>query len=428
MPTIQTSKLNDLKEKAKKLDETDVLAQYRNQFHLPQKEGKPCIYFCGNSLGLQPKSTQTFIEHELEKWRNKGVEGHFTGEKPWVAYHTNSKSSLSQILGAKQHEVVAMNNLTSNLHLAMASFYQPQGRRSKVLIEKGAFPSDFYAVYSQIETKGLDPKKYLVELESSDGSEYLPNSEVVHKIHELSNELALVIFPGVQYYSGQFFDIKSITKAAHEVGAYAGFDLAHTIGNIPLSLHDDEVDFAVWCTYKYLNSGPGGVGGLFIHEKHGKNKSLSRLSGWWGHDAKARFKMDNQINPIPNVDGWQLSNVNIISHAAHLASLQIFDEAGMLHLRRKSTLLTNLLEESIRSSGVLSENIRIITPSNPNERGCQLSLFLTNHGKEVFNKIVKQGVVLDWREPNVIRVAPVPLYNTFSEIVAFTEILEEAIK
>ena len=428
MPTIQTSKLNDLKERAKKLDEADILAQYRNQFHLPQKEGKPCIYFCGNSLGLQPKSTQTFIDYELEKWRSKGVEGHFTVEKPWVTYHTNSKSSLSQILGAKQHEVVAMNNLTSNLHLAMVSFYQPQGHRNKILIEKGAFPSDFYAVYSQIETKGLNPKKCLVELESNDGSEYLPNSEVVHKIHELGDELALVIFPGVQYYSGQFFDIKSITKAAHEVGAYAGFDLAHTIGNIPLSLHDDEVDFAVWCTYKYLNSGPGGVGGLFIHEKHGENTSLSRLSGWWGHDAKARFKMDNQINPIPSVDGWQLSNVNVISHAAHLASLQIFDEAGMLHLRRKSILLTKLLEESIYSSGVLSENIRIITPSNPNERGCQLSLFLINHGKEVFDKIVEQGVILDWREPNVIRVAPVPLYNTFSEIVAFTEILEEAIK
>jgi len=427
MPDLQISKLSPLKEKAKTLDDRDALAQYRNQFHFPQKDENPCIYLCGNSLGLQPKSTQDFINYELKNWRERGVEGHFTGERPWVTYHANSKPSLSGLLGAGEDEVVAMNNLTSNLHLAMASFYQPQSSRSKILIEKGAFPSDFYAVYSQIVAKGMNPKECLIELEAKDGSDYLPNREIIDKIDDLDNGLALVLFPGIQYYTGQFFDIKSIAKAAHKVGAYAGFDLAHTIGNIPLNLHNDEADFAVWCTYKYLNSGPGGVGGLFIHEKHGKNKSLNRLSGWWGHNAEARFKMDNQINPISNADGWQLSNVNVISHAAHLASLQIFDEAGIFHLREKSILLTGLLEESIYSSRVLSENIRIITPSNPNERGCQLSLYLINHGKEVFDKIIEQGVILDWREPNVIRVAPVPLYNTFSEVIEFTEILEEAI-
>jgi len=427
IPDLQINKLNPFKAKAKTLDENDILSSYSDRFHFPQKNGTSCIYFCGNSLGLQPKSTQEFINCELKKWSERGVEGHFTGEKPWVTYHANSKTSLSGLLGACENEVVAMNNLTSNLHLAMTSFYQPQSSRNKVLIEKGAFPSDFYAVYSQIKAKGLDPKECLIELGPNDSSEYLPNIEIINKIHELGTELALVLFPGIQYYTGQFFDIKSIAKAAHDVGAHAGFDLAHTIGNIPLSLHDDEVDFAVWCTYKYLNSGPGGVGGLFVHEQHGKNKSLNRLSGWWGHDAEARFKMDNQINPIPNVDGWQLSNVNIISHAAHLASLQIFDEAGILHLREKSILLTGLLEELIHSSRVLSEHIRIITPSNPKERGCQLSLYLPNHGKEVFEKVVEKGVILDWREPNVIRAAPVPLYNTFSEVVEFTDILEEAI-
>ncbi|MEM7296696.1 MAG: kynureninase, partial [Bacteroidota bacterium] len=388
---------------------------------------KSCIYLCGNSLGLQPDTTQKYINEELEHWRENGVEGHFTGNRPWVSYHKNTKKFLANLVGANEDEVVAMNNLTSNLHLAMSSFYRPAGKRTKIIIEKGAFPSDFYAVHSQIVSKGYDPKENLIELEPQDGSDYLSTSEIQQKIQEVGEELALIMFPGVQYYSGQFFDLEKIAATAHEVGAYAGFDLAHTTGNIPLQLHDWNADFAVWCTYKYLNSGPGGVGGLFIHERHGKNTELPRLSGWWGHNSEARFKMNNQINPIPSVDGWQLSNVNILSHASHLASLEVFNEAGIENLREKSLILTGLLEEVILSSDVLKGNIKIITPSNSSERGCQLSLFLLNHGKSVFEYLVANGVMLDWREPNVIRVAPVPLYNSFSEVVEFVSILEDAI-
>lgn len=413
--------------KAHALDSEDQLAHFRSQFHFPQRNGKNCLYFCGNSLGLQPSTTQTFIDEELKNWREHGVEGHFTGDKPWVSYHTNTKSSLAKIVGAHEHEVVAMNNLTTNLHLALASFYQPKGNRTKILIERGAFPSDFYAVHSRIEVSGLDPTENLIEIEPKDGSNYLHIDEIINKIEDLGDELALVMFPGIQYYTGQFFDIEKITEAAHKVGAYAGFDLAHAAGNVPMNLHDHGADFAVWCTYKYLNSGPGGVGGLYIHEKHGRNKEIPRLSGWWGHDANGRFKMNNEINPIPSVDGWQLSNVNILSHAAHMASLKLFDEAGIENLRQKSLSLTGLMEELITNSDVLVTQIKILTPSNPNERGAQLSLFLINHGKSVFEYLINHGVILDWREPNVIRVAPVPLYNSFEDVVHFVSILENAI-
>ncbi len=413
--------------RAKALDSEDSLSSFRSQFHFPKRKDRDCIYLCGNSLGLQPKLTADFVNTELKNWQERGVEGHFTGDKPWVSYHKNSKSSLAKIVGAHEHEVVAMNNLTTNLHLAMASFYKPEGKRTKILIERGAFPSDFYAVYSRIEVSGFDPKADLIELESSDGSDYLSTEEIISTIEELGDELALVMFPGVQYYTGQFFDIKSITDAAHKVGAKAGFDLAHAVGNVPLQLNKHNVDFAVWCTYKYLNSGPGGVGGLFIHERNGKNTELTRLSGWWGHNSEARFKMDNEINPIPNVDGWQLSNVNILSHASHLASLKIFDEAGIEHLRAKSIKLTNFMEELILGSDVLNNEIKIITPSNHQERGAQLSLFLINHGKSVFEYLIEHGVILDWREPNVIRVAPVPLYNSFIDAANFVSILEDAI-
>ncbi|MEP0984607.1 kynureninase [Ekhidna sp.] len=413
--------------KAHTLDTEDQLASFRSNFYFPQRDGKDCIYLCGNSLGLQPNTTQTFVDEELKKWREHGVEGHFTGNKPWVSYHKNTKNPLSKIVGAETHEVVAMNNLTTNLHLALSSFYQPKGKRTKILIERGAFPSDFYAVYSRIEVSGLDPKKNLIQLAPKDGSDYLSVEEIIRKIEALGDELALVMFPGIQYYTGQLFDIKRITEAAHKVGAFAGFDLAHAVGNVPMSLHTDSVDFAVWCTYKYLNSGPGGVGGLFIHENHGKNKEMPRLSGWWGHDSDSRFKMNNQINPIPNVDGWQLSNVNILSHAAHMASLKLFDEAGMENLRHKSVKLTGFMEELIVNSDVLAKQIRILTPANPDERGAQLSLFLVNHGKSIFDYLINNGVILDWREPNVIRVAPVPLYNSFADVVNFVSILEKSI-
>lgn len=413
--------------RARTLDEEDSLAKFRTQFHFPQRNGKDCIYLCGNSLGLQPKLTTEFVNEELKNWQDKGVEGHFTGEKPWVSYHQNSKVALSKIVGGKEDEVVAMNNLTTNLHLALASFYQPSGKRTKVLIERGAFPSDFYAVHSRIAVSGLVPEDHLIELDATDGSDHLKTEEIISEIEALGDELALVMFPGIQYYTGQFFNIQKITAAAHKVGAYAGFDLAHAVGNVPLSLHDHEADFAVWCSYKYLNSGPGGVGGMFVHEKHGKNTSLPRLSGWWGHNAESRFKMDNQINPIPNVDGWQLSNINIISHAAHLASLQVFEEAGMKNLLVKSKKLTGFLEELILDSDILSGEIKILTPSNPDERGAQLSLYLINYGRSVFKYILNQGVILDWREPNVIRIPPVPLYNSFEDVARFVAILENAI-
>lgn len=413
--------------KAQTLDGSDPLASFRDRFHIPQKNGTDCIYLCGNSLGLQPRGTKEFVMEELVNWQTKGVEGHFTGNKPWVSYHQNAKASLATIVGAKTSEVVAMNNLTTNLHLALATFYRPSGRRNKVLIERGAFPSDFYAVHSRIEVSGLDPEENLIELSPADGSDYLSAAEIVESIQQIGDELALVMFPGVQYYTGQFFDLEKITKAAHEVGAAAGFDLAHAVGNVPLKLHDHGVDFAVWCTYKYLNSGPGGVGGLFIHENHGKNVDLPRLSGWWGHDAEGRFKMDNQINPIPTVDGWQLSNVNILSHASHLASLAVFDDARMDRLRAKSLKLSGLLIEMINDSEILSGQLTILTPQKDAERGAQLSLFLLNHGKEVFDFLIANGVILDWREPNVIRVAPVPLYNTYQDVVNFVSILEKAI-
>ena len=417
-----------MKEKAKELDQTDELAQYRNEFYFPQHDGNNCIYLCGNSLGLQPKKTSKIVEEELECWKTRGVEGHFKGERPWVSYHLNTKKALSGLIGCMENEVVAMNNLTTNLHLAISSFYKPTGERTKILIERGAFPSDFYAVHSQIILNGGNPEDDLIELNPSDGSDFLPTNEIVEKINELGNSLALVVFPGVQYYTGQFFKLKEITLAAHNVGALAGFDLAHTVGNIPLHLHDDDVDFAVWCSYKYLNSGPGGTGGLFIHENHGKDKELPRHSGWWGHDAEGRFKMNNEINPIPSVDGWQLSNINILSHAAHLASLQLFEKVGIEKLRSKSIKLTGFLEELLTNSEVLRDQIKIITPSDTAQRGAQLSLFLTKLGKPVYEKVKEKGVILDWREPNVIRVAPVPFYNSFDDVYRFVKILEESVK
>lgn len=414
-------------EKATKLDEADPLAHCRSWFHYPAKSGEACIYLCGNSLGLQPKETSAWLSKELSNWQEKGVAGHFSGDKPWVSYHQHAKPTLAALLGAKEHEVIAMNNLTTNLHLALTSFYRPEGKRNKILIEKGAFPSDFYAVHSHIVNAGLNPDECLIELAPTGDRTCFTTEEIVQQIETLGAELALVLFPGVQYYTGQFFDIQAITKAAHRAGAKAGYDLAHAIGNVPLSLHESRADFAVWCSYKYLNSGPGGVGGLFIHESLAADASIPRLSGWWGHDAAARFQMENQINPIPNVDGWQLSNINILSHAAHLASLAVFDKVGIENLRAKSTRLTGLLEEALLSSETLRMHTKIITPAHPAERGCQLSLYLPHHGKEVFDALVAAGIVLDWREPNVMRVAPVPLYNTYTEVVTFVQILEKVL-
>ncbi len=411
-------------EYAKSLDIIDDLGVFKSKFHIPQRNGRDSIYLCGNSLGLQPKNIVDNLNVELESWQDNGVEGHFSGRNPWVNYHQKSKNTLSTILGSKESEVVSMNNLTTNLHLMLASFYQPKGKRTKILIEGGAFPSDHYAAESHINRLGLDPEENLEILKPANG-ETFNTDEIIAKINSLGDELALVLWPGIQYYSGQFFDLKAISKAAHDVGAFCGFDLAHAIGNIPMNLHDDDVDFAAWCSYKYLNSGPGGISGVFVHESHSSNPNFQKLTGWWGHELKTRFKMNNQFVPSSGADGWMLSNMNILSMAVHCGSLEIFKEAGIFKLRNKSIQLTNYLEWLLLNDEIISNRIKIITPSDSNQRGCQLSIYLTKDGKEVFDQLIEKGVILDWREPNVIRVAPTPLYNSFVDVWEFYNILKD---
>lgn len=412
---------------AQSLDRIDPLKSFRNQFHLPKIKGKEILYFTGNSLGLQPKSTKKFISEELDDWARLGVEGHFDAKRPWLHYHKFSKKALAAIVGAKPAEVVAMNQLTINLHLMMASFYRPTEKRFKIITEAGAFSSDQYAIESQLKLHELDPAVALVELKPRAGEFTLRTEDIIKSIEDNSESVALVMFGAVQYYTGQFFNIKKITEAGHKVGAYVGFDLAHAAGNVPLTLHKDNVDFAVWCSYKYLNSGPGGVAGAFVHEKHAKNFELPRMAGWWGHDEKERFQMKKGFKPMPGADGWQLSNFPVLSGAAQLASLEIFQQAGIKNLRKKSTMLTGYLAFLLNQIDPEGKYYSILTPSNPKERGCQLSILMKHNGQRVFDKIMKAGVLADWREPNVIRVAPVPLYNTFVEVYRFTEILKKSI-
>lgn len=412
---------------AQQQDQNDPLKHFRSQFHIPEKDGKPTIYFCGNSLGVQPKVTEEHLQAELTRWREKGVEGHFDGADAWADYHLKSKASLARLTGAKPLEVVAMNNLTTNLHLLLASFYQPKGKRVKLMIEGGAFPSDHYAAESHMARMGVDPREHLITLTPKSG-ECFTTEEIVAAIRDAGDELALVMFPGVQYYTGQFFDLRAITSAAHDVGAFAGFDLAHAMGNLPMNLHADEVDFAAWCTYKYLNSGPGAVSGIFIHEKHCTRSDFPKLTGWWGHDRKTRFQMDNQFVPNPGVDGWMLSNHNILTHAAHVASLSVFDQTDITALREKSLKLTGFLAYLLTTDELISQHIRLITPSDPEQRGCQLSMYIDQNGKAIFDGLIEHGVILDWREPNVIRVAPTPLYNTFKEVWHFCKLLRKLIE
>ncbi len=411
------------KEFALAQDSNDPLLGYRQKFHIPKVNDKDCIYFTGNSLGLQPTSTKKYIEEELEDWRNLGVEGHFHAKhRPWFHYHKFSKELLAQLVGAKPEEVVSMNNLTSNLHFMMVSFYRPSSSKYKIIMEAGAFPSDQYAMESQVRFHGFEPSQAIIEISPRPGEETLRTEDIVNLIEANSEELALVMMSGVQYYTGQFFNIKEITKAAHDANAMAGFDLAHAIGNVPLKLHDSGADFAVWCSYKYLNSGPGGVSGIFVHERHAKNSELPRFAGWWGHDEAQRFKMEKGFIPMKGADGWQLSNVNVLSSAAHLASLELFKEAGFSNLRAKSIKLTGYLEFLVNN--LKSDEVSIITPDAIDERGCQLSIVIKNNGRMVFDELTKQGVVADWREPEVIRVAPVPLYNSFTDVYNFYSILK----
>jgi kynureninase len=412
---------------ARQLDRRDPLRRYRQRFHLPASKGKPLIYFTGNSLGLQLRDTETFVRAELEDWKKLGVEGHLHSRRPWLYYHKFSKKSLARLCGAKPSEVVSMNQLTVNLHLMLVSFFRPTEERYKIILESGAFSSDQYAFESQILLHGLDPAKALIELRPRQGEHTLRTEDIIECIRTNGNSVALVFLGAVQYYSGQFFDIKTITSAAHSCGAVVGFDLAHAIGNVPLTLHRDEVDFAVWCSYKYLNAGPGAVAGAFVHERHGMALHLPRLAGWWGHNEKERFLMKKGFKPMPGADGWQLSNYNVLSGAALLASLKIFDETGMHALRKKSLLLTGYLDYLLRRIDPGGGSFEIITPADRSQRGCQLSLLMKEGGRRIFKALTRKGVVADWREPSVIRVAPVPLYNTFEEVWHFADILGRAL-
>ena len=412
---------------AKKLDQNDPLKSFRKQFHLPKVNGKTALYFTGNSLGLQPIAAKKFIIEELTDWAALGVEGHVHAKRPWLYYHKFSKKTLAKLVGAKPTEVVAMNQLTVNLHLMMASFYRPTKQRFKIITEAGAFSSDQYAFESQLKFHGLDPSTTLIELAPRKGEFTLRTADILQAIEENKEQVALVIFGAVQYYSGQFFEIKKITKAAHDAGAYAGFDLAHAIGNVPLHLHKDQVDFAVWCSYKYLNSGPGGVAGAFVHGRHANDSSLPRLAGWWGHHEKDRFQMKKGFIPMPGADGWQLSNFPVLSGAALLASLQVFEKAGIYNLRKKSVLLTGYLEFLLNQITNLRESFSVITPTDPMQRGCQLSILMHQNGKSVFQKLTRAGIIADWREPGVIRVAPVPLYNRFEDVFEFVKIFKAAL-
>lgn len=405
-------------------DNADALAGFRSRFLIPQHNNEPLAYFCGNSLGLQPKSTAEYIRQELDDWAQWGVEGHFHGKRPWFRYHHFFTEKTARLVGALPHEVVVMNNLTVNLHLLMASFYRPEGKRRRILMEGGAFPSDMYAVESQVRFHGLDPETDIIEIVPREGEFHLRTEDILAAIEREGENLALVFFSGVQYYSGQAFDIPAITAAAHRAGAIAGFDLAHAAGNLLLNLHDWNVDFAAWCTYKYLNSGPGGVSGVFIHEKHGLDPDTPRLAGWWGHKEDVRFHMRKGFIPEPGAAGWQLSNAPVLSMAAHLASLDLFDEAGMQALSAKSARLTAWLEFVLKEAALRNRllDYRIITPPPPH-RGAQISLLTGDNGKALFDHLNRQGIVTDWREPNVIRLAPVPLYNSFGDVYRLGEAL-----
>ncbi len=411
---------------AQYLDNNDPLRDYRNRFHIPKVNGKDSYYFTGNSLGLQPKTARTYIEEEMKGWETLGVEGHFASNKrPWMEYHKFSKDALARIVGAKPIEVVSMNNLSVNLHLLMVSFFKPTKTRYKIICEAGAFPSDQYMFETQLKFHGLNPDEALIELKPRTGEHTLRAEDILSKIAEVGDELALVLIGGIQYYTGQLFDMKAITEAGQKVGAKVGFDLAHAFGNVPLQLHDWNVDFATWCSYKYLNSGPGNVSGIFVHERYANDSSLDRFAGWWGHNEKERFKMKKGFQPMPGADGWQLSNVNVISTASHLAALELFDEVGIEKLRKKSLKLTGYLEFLIKDIAGDSGIFEIITPSDPEQRGCQLSIFFHKDGRRLFDALAAAGVIADWREPNVIRIAPVPLYNRYEDVYQFAHILKK---
>ena len=426
---------------AKELDRQDELKEFRDEFIFPQHNGKDVIYFTGNSLGLQPKITRSYLEQELNDWAQYGVEGHFNAMRPWFSYHELLTEKSAKIVGAKNTEVVCMNQLTVNLHLLMVSFYRPTKSRYKIICETKAFPSDQYALESQVKFHGYNPEEAIIELVPREGEYAIRLEDILNTIEKHKNELALMMIGGVNYFTGQVFNMQAITEAAHKAGAIAGFDLAHATGNIKLELNKWNVDFACWCSYKYLNSGPGSVSGIFVHEQH-HNADLPRFAGWWGYDKNKRFKMEKGFVPMPTAEAWQLSNAGVFSMAAHLAALSVFENAGMDKLIQKSQLLTSYLEFIIEETNQYLKNknsnvnLRIITPKNNDESinhlcyvnlGAQLSIIAENMGKDLFNKLTDKGVIADWREPNVIRLAPVPLYNSFTDMYLFGQILKSVL-
>jgi len=402
---------------ARQLDEDDSIHRYRDRFHMPQLNGKNVYYFGANSLGLMPKTARLAVMEELDVWEKLGVLGQ---HKRWETYHEHLTESTARLVGSNPSEVVVMNALTLNLHILLVSFYQPNTKRYKIVIENGAFPSDQYAVESQIRFHGFDPKDALIELVPRNGEKCLQTDDIVHTLRSHGDSISTVLIGGVNYYTGQAFDMEAITKAGQEVGAFVGFDLAHAAGNLKLELHDWNVDFAAWCTYKYMNSGPGSPGGVFIHERH-ENWHGPRFAGWWGHNKETRFDMNPNFVPISGAEGWQISNAPVLSMACLRKSMNIFDEVGMEALRKKSETLTGFLEYLLMS---INDKLSIITPSSPMQRGCQLSVVVHENGKNVFNKLSASGVVCDWREPDVIRLAPAPLYTSYSDIFKTVEILK----
>ena len=416
------------REFAKQLDSEDTLKHYQEQFIFPKVNDKRVIYFTGNSLGLQPKRTKAYIDEVMNDWADLAVEGHFYAQKPWWDYQERFAEPLSKIVGALPSEVTVMNTLTVNLHLLMVSFYQPKGKRYKIICEEKAFPSDQYMFQSQVHFHGYKTEDAIVEIKRRDGEHNIRLEDVLAKIEEVGDELALVLIGGVNYYTGQVFDIKTITEAGQKAGAKVGWDLAHAARNIKLELHNWNVDFAAWCSYKYMNSVPGNASGCFVHEKHHNNADLPRFAGWWGHNKERRFKMEPNFDPVHGADGWQISNLPVLSLAPYLASVEMFAEVGMDALIKKRDHITSYLEFILHEiDKEVSGNFEIITPSNPTERASQLSVFLHGEGRSLFDYLMKNGVITDWREPNVIRLAPVPLYCSYEDMYDFGQILKKGI-
>ncbi len=414
---------------ARQMDASDPLASFRERYFIPQVNGRDAVYLTGNSLGLQPKAVKDHLQQELDDWAKYGVEGHFDAKYPWYSYHELFADWLAEIVGAKPSEVVAMNGLTVNLHLLLASFYRPQGKRVKILCEAKAFPSDQYALESQARFHGFEPDDVIVEVAPREGEHLIRHEDILAAIEEIGDELAVVMIGGVNYYCGQAFNMQAIAEAGHKVGAMVGFDLAHAAGNLRLKLHDWDVDFAAWCSYKYMNSGPGSVSGIYVHQRHCENPDLVRLAGWWGHNKESRFLMEKGFDPIPTAESWQLSNAPVLTMAAHKAALELFMEAGMDALCEKRDKLTGYMEFVTDAVSASSDkaDFEIITPRDVSQRGAQLSILAHGQGKGLFDKLTAEGVIADWREPNVIRCAPVPMYNSFEDVWQFGDILARSL-